>query len=96
MCELEPRSESLTRSLLEGMDGEGREWGKLNCLVPLPSFSGPHTGLYQVQRPKTVEATYTVLYRMIIKSLYSRKNTNFILILCMRMQLVDQDGVGYL
>jgi hypothetical protein len=57
ICELEPRSASLTRSLLErmkGKEGEGR--GKLNCL--LPSFSGPHTGLsHQGQRPKRVEDT---------------------------------------
>jgi hypothetical protein len=40
--ELEPRSESFTRSLLEGMKGEegeeGEEGSKRNCLIPLPSF----------------------------------------------------------
>jgi hypothetical protein len=36
MCELDPRSESLTISLMEGR--KGSEEGKLNCLLPLPSF----------------------------------------------------------
>jgi hypothetical protein len=35
MCELEPRSKSLTRSLLEGKDRKGREGGK-HCLLPSP------------------------------------------------------------
>jgi hypothetical protein len=37
MCELEPRSQSLTGSLLEGMKEKGskggRERGKINCLI---------------------------------------------------------------
>jgi hypothetical protein len=41
MCELEPRSESLTSSLLEGVREKGSKGtggGKLNCLISLPSF----------------------------------------------------------
>jgi hypothetical protein len=39
MCELEPRSELLSRSLLEGLARKGREGGKLNFLLfTLSSF----------------------------------------------------------
>jgi hypothetical protein len=49
MCELEPRSESLIRSLLEGMGGRGgrgREGASSVASISfLPSFSDPHAGL---------------------------------------------------
>jgi hypothetical protein len=57
ICELELRCESLTRSLLEGNEGEGR--GQTSLHHYLPSFIlCPHAGLcHQGQRPRTVEAT---------------------------------------
>jgi hypothetical protein len=71
MCELEPRSEPLTRRLLEGgRKGEGREGGKqLRHSSFLSSFSGLHAGRSQQgQRPKTVEANihYKIKLRTII------------------------------
>jgi hypothetical protein len=38
MCELEPRSESLTRSLLKEIGGKGMGEGILNCFALLSSF----------------------------------------------------------
>jgi hypothetical protein len=59
MFELEPRSESLTRSLLEGMIGKGARGEKEANLIfsfSFSSFTGPHAGLSQQgQRPKTVQ-----------------------------------------
>jgi hypothetical protein len=62
MFELEPRSESFIRSLLEGMLGKGCKgmgWGKLNCpFFIIPSLSVLHNGLcHQGQRPNRVEVT---------------------------------------
>jgi hypothetical protein len=64
------------------MEGTGsrREGDKLYCFLPLPfflpSFCGPHTGLFhQGQRPKTVEATIThdvALLEVSYRSLYDR------------------------
>jgi hypothetical protein len=40
-----------------------KEGGKLNCLLPLHSFVGPHAGLsHQGQRPNTVEGTIGLLW----------------------------------
>jgi hypothetical protein len=58
MFELKPLSESVTRSLLEGMLGKGLKgmgWGKL--IFPffiIPSFSVLY---HRGQRPNTVEVT---------------------------------------
>jgi hypothetical protein len=73
MCGFEPWSESLTRSLLEGMVRKGTGVDTLNCLLSLPSFlpplSGPDAGLCrQGQRPKTVDATIK-LYTFVISQL---------------------------
>jgi hypothetical protein len=61
MCELEPRSESVTRSLLEEMLGKGWKglgWGKFNCPFIIPSFSVLHNGIcHQGQRSNKVEVT---------------------------------------
>jgi hypothetical protein len=61
MCELEPCSKSLTRSLMEGEE-------RRQTYLP-PSFSGSHGGpSQQGQRPKTVEATIRVFQRNIMSS----------------------------
>jgi hypothetical protein len=62
MFELKPLSESVTRSLLEGMLGKGWKgmgWGKLNCpFFIIPSFSVLQNWLcHKGQRPNTVEVT---------------------------------------
>jgi hypothetical protein len=55
MCELQRRSESLTRSLLEGTGVKGREG--TNLIAGSSSFGGPLAGFcHQGQGPKTVEA----------------------------------------
>jgi hypothetical protein len=56
--ELEPRSESFTRSLLEGMKGKGGKGANvIASFLFLRSFSGLHALLSQQgQRPKTVDA----------------------------------------
>jgi hypothetical protein len=59
MCELEPRSKTLTRSFLERMEEEEREGGKLNCLLT-SSFLHSVAHISRGQRPKTVEATVHV------------------------------------
>jgi hypothetical protein len=65
MCELQPRRESLTRSLLERigvLEWKGRG-GVISIaqFLSIPSFGGPHTGLcHQGQGPKTIEATISL------------------------------------
>jgi hypothetical protein len=61
MCDLVPRSESLTRTWWKGR-------GELNRLLPsflhplISSFNGPHTGLsHQGERIKTVGATIAAI-----------------------------------
>jgi hypothetical protein len=72
MFELEPRSESVTRSLLEGMLGKcwkGMGWGKLDCpFFIIPSFNVLYNGLcHQGQRPNTVEVTIPPLLTVTVR-----------------------------
>jgi hypothetical protein len=74
VCGLEPRSDLLTGSLLEGK-------GPSAPFLSLPPFSGSHDdGLcHQGQRPKTVEATVSTLNRVLCQLRCQYGSVRFVL-----------------